>query len=61
MFNGSVSLRDIANWMAAAEFQFINPNTENSAKYAAFTKLILAWNPQFDGTESTTSRISVPA
>jgi len=47
--------------IAAAEFSLINPNTDNYAKYAEFTKLILALGPQLAGTVSTTSLISVPA
>ena len=51
---------EIEKCKAAAEFSFINPRTDNYAIAAAFTRLILAFGPQLDGTVITQSLISVP-
>jgi len=57
MFIGSVSLRVMAKFMAAAEFSLTNPNTFNPAIPAALIKAILALHPQLAGTAKTQSLI----
>lgn len=61
MFIGSVSLRVIAKFMAAAEFSLIRPRMFNSAILAAFMRAILAFQPQLGGMANTASLMSEPA